>query len=359
MIKIYAAKFAAAGRAVLEGARTLNRGTEWLEMALVPLAWLPSGWWYLALWLTITVVGISFGVRRHSCKLIGAGALAGALLLLQLESSIILPEFTLTVHSTYLGLTAILGVFTYELIGNKIASKLREGVGPRPGEAAAVFAAALIAATIADHIGARETAPADGVAMSRVLVATFGLLTCWGVWMIVGQRSARVITGGLLIALFCSSVASESSKLLAAEGVQPRLIGSPEPAEAVQIMDLLEGDGSEWVFQADTIARDADQLVVRGPAKARFAYLAISKSRRLDAGTYLVADGVIHPAGGITVGIQQRNTWVAYENVIVEGPFHASLMVPRSGDYSFVLANAVKEDRSPNSVDLSSIVIVR
>lgn len=350
MIRIYSRKSAMAGRAVMDGVRGLRHGVILLAAALLPISWVPDGHWLLAVLVAATVAGLGGGLSTRSPRRIAIGALAGVLVLLQIESSIIVPEFSLQLHSTYLGLAAILGIALYTPAVRGLVGAFR-GAGAEHAAVRlplAVFAAVFLTAFVGRHVPSGSSSFAVQSDLAIAIVGTIVFLT---VRALGGRRSALVLFGLLLCALVLRTVATTTADT----GV--RLVGDQPPADPQAVTDLT-GPPSVWTFQAPNVKQSEHRVVVDGPVQQRYSYLLISVPRRLEAGSYVVAEGDLRE-GGISVGLQQANNWVVYRTVVEAGRFRTSLLVPRDGNYQLVLANAVSTDTSRNVVEFSSVVVVR
>lgn len=361
MIDIYWRKSAMAGRAVITSVRNLNGGRLLVGVAVLPFWWVSDGHWLFVLLVAITLTGFGIGWQRRSPRLMAAGALAGVLVLLQIESSIIMPWFYPTLHTTYLGVAVNLGLLTYEAGFRAIAAAYGRQDAPFVW-AFAVFAAILMAALVTSQV-TQVSGGSTVLAAPRsdLAIALAGTMAFTAVRALGGRYVALVVPALLIGALAASAAASTDVVLLLAApaGAPPhvRVVGAPLPAAAREVGDLI-GSSSKWTFKAQNVRQSERRVVVDGPVEQRHSYLLVSIPRRLEGGTYLVADGDLLE-GGITVGMQQANNWMAYKTIVETGPFRASLAVPKDGDYQLVLANAVASDSSRNVVTLSSVVVVR
>jgi hypothetical protein len=211
MIRIYWLKSAMAGRAAVAAVRTLRRGVILLAAALLPISWAPDGRWLIALLMAATLAGLGGGWVARSPRSFAIGALAGALLLLQVESSIIVPEFSLQLHSTYLGIAAILGVAMYTAaVPGLVKAVRREGAKhPAAGPPLAVFVGVLLTPFVTRHVySILVGSPSFPVPRSNLPIATVGTAVFLAVRSLGGRRPAIVVSILLMCALALSTAAA-------------------------------------------------------------------------------------------------------------------------------------------------------
>ena len=218
-------------------------------------------------------------------------------------------------------------------------------------ELAIVFAGVLLAAFITSRLGATVPAvPPEGVS-SLLVTASLGTLAFAGLRAVGGCWLAWAITAFLVVALVCSAAARVAAKRLA-----PMRTLLSVPKGLVPVADVLADQPPTWVVHASALTIRADRhIVIDGAPDASYAYLVMSEPQHFDGGAHLVVEGVV-ATGGVTVGIQKADAWIAYTTIVQAGPFRSWVVVPRDGEYQLVVAYGVSA-HVPTHVELSPLTL--
>jgi hypothetical protein len=121
MVRVYAAKFALAGRPLLEQSDRPLYGGRWYSTALLPLRGLPTGLLIIALLAAVAVHSTLRCLREPSLSAFVLASISTAALLVQVESSVIMPEFSMRYQSVLLFGLIVVCLSGYEAAAPRLA----------------------------------------------------------------------------------------------------------------------------------------------------------------------------------------------------------------------------------------------
>jgi hypothetical protein len=308
MRQIYIDKLTLAGRHMIETAE-FNRPT--MTTILFVLHAVPDGIWLLTLLLAAAAAAAAVVVRRRSGSALAICMVAASGVFLMIECAVIMPYYYLSYGNSLVFMCAALVAWGAQIVVAGVVWTADYVNARRPGMPSISLA----------PLG-------EGLSVTRLLLV-----------VVIVAVAAEVVGRG-----------PESRPL--------HVVGDAPPAHPSQTVDLI-GPPTVWAQQAPNVKLvDNRTIVVDGTAEAQYSYLLVTTPRALSAQTYVVASGVL-ARGGVTVGLQQSEKWVAEFSVHIPGPFRIALKVPADGHYQIVLANDVGRGDLRNTVAVSSLVALR
>ena len=349
MAGIYETKASIAGADVFRKVRGIPPGGRYIDLTVLPFHWITDGRWLLALWLALAAIALGASYVRRSAECLAIGAISCVLLLLQIESSVIVPNFFLNLHSVYLGLASLLGASVtvwvvsravgFELAGASLPWRAAMVVG-------GVLMARLVLLTLQPDAGALIAA--DGVAVALLAAVAF-----IAVRSVAGIRWAHASVALLVSASMLQVGAAFALHRDRLKG--PPLYGDQPPQSAITGPSLL-GDPQRWPFRATGVTFNADRTMsVDGPIDTPYSYLVVSEPIAMKGGQFVVAEGNLGDDGGFTLGLHLNGRWASQVNVTQSGPFKASVPVPGDGAYQVVIANALSAGQTTNAIHVTAI----
>ncbi len=225
-------------------------------------------------------------------------------------------------------------------------------------ELASVFAVILLVELIVIPVRTAARGVAPETVGSQLATAAAGTLAFWAFLAMGRRRLAWAIACLLLFALvgsvFAARVGNRLAPIPVVAGFPVAL--APIPTDLVPIADWPTDRSLAWALRepAFTIRADA-HIVIDGTPTADYSYLALSNPLHFDGGTKIIVEGVVS-SGGVTVGLQKANRWMAYTTVDWPGSFRSFVDVPRDDDYQLVFAYGVRA-RVAAHVELSPLTL--
>lgn len=342
MLGIYVAKAKLAGSDAIDRV-TKSNAVGLVPVALVPFSFVADGRWLLFGFSALALASAWRLWHTASTAWLGLGGCSVVLILLQLESSVIVPYFYWNLHSTYVTVLAVLGVAVWR----EVFDRLRVSILRKPARIQALWLGAAIVLVDGAVQQFSERMGFPPAIDNAVVIALLGVVGIAALRAIGGARWGMVSTVILFVAIGLSGVAALAEKAERDRG--PALFGSQPPVSALIRHNILLEAGS-WPYRAESLGfQSSGVATVSGKAEGPYSYLLVSPPTDLLGQTHIVAEGIIVD-GAVTLGLQQENRWVSQVNVDRPGPFRVSILVPADGKFQIVLANSLPQGQAINEL---------